>query len=135
MTRDNDGPGYWRQFETVATFDAEGDTVEGVIVEMGLHKFPNEFLPAPKLRIQTDDGRVIRVVVTNERLLSALSEACPVRGDRVTIRYTGNAARAARGMTPAKLFKVTVVRPGERPMPRPRTPDPALPNEAGKVPR
>lgn len=111
MTRDNDGPGYWRQFEVVATFDTAGDTVEGVIIEMGLHKFPNEPVPVPKLKIQTDDGRVIRVVVTNERLLSALSEALPVRGDRIRIRYTGDAARAARGMSPAKLFAVAVQRP------------------------
>ena len=41
-------------------------------------------------------------------------KAAPVKGDALRITYTGEAERAAPGMSKAKLFTVEVRRPGSQ---------------------
>ena len=100
---------YWRQFEVMATWDKHPKLLAGTIVELGQTKVDNEFVP--RLRIQDERGVVTRVIVTQERLLAALVEAAPRKGAYVQITYTGDAPKAARGMTPAKLFTVELKGP------------------------
>jgi len=99
---------YWRQFEVVATWDKPKELV-GEVLDLGQQKVDGEF--APRLRIRDERGVIVRVVVTQERLLAALVDACPKKGDRIKIRYTGDAKRAAPAMTPAKQFTVEVLKP------------------------
>lgn len=104
-----DAKGYWRQFVAGYYFDSPGDSIAGTLIEYGEDGPRND--PVPRLIIQTKEGDRFRVIVTQERLLSALKAACPAKGDSLRITYTGEADKAAPGMSKAKLFEVEVRRP------------------------
>ena len=106
-----DAVNYWRQFVTAFYFDRPGDTVEGTVVEL-VNARRDE---PPAIKIQTRDGRLYVVTARQARLAFELVKAAPAIGDGVTIRYDGDATKAAPGMTKAKEFTVTVRRAGSRP--------------------
>jgi len=99
---------YWNQFPITAYFDQPGVTVSGHLIEHLTVKTADG--PMPKLRLQTDKGRIVYVNVSQARLLSELVRLAPAVGDQVTITYHGEANKAARGMNPAKEFSVEIVR-------------------------
>lgn len=104
---------YWNQFRTAFYFDKPGDELVGTLIE---HEVEGPLKdPIPRLALQTKEGKVRVVLVTQERLKAALQEACPARGDLLRILYTGDAPKAAPGMTPSKMFTVAVRRPGSQP--------------------
>lgn len=108
-----DAVAYWRQFRTVYNFDKPGDAIAGVLVEHGVDGPPKD--PIPKLLIQTKDGYLRTVLATQERLKTALQDACPAIGDGLRITYLGEADKAAPGMSKAKLFNVEIRRAGSQP--------------------
>lgn len=108
-----DAAGYWRQFRTAFYFDKPGDQIAGTLME---HEFEGPSKdPIPRLVIQTKDGKHRTIIASQERLKAALQDACPARGDGLRITYTGDAEKAAPGMTPSKLFTVEVRRKGSQP--------------------
>ena len=109
-----DAAGFWRQFVTAFYFDKPDDTIAGTLVEYAAEGPPKD--PTPRLVIQTKEGDRYTVTATQERLKAALKAECPAKGDGIKITYTGEAEKAAPGMSKAKLFTVVVRRRG--------TPDP-----------
>lgn len=105
--------GYWRQFRTGFYFDSPGDIVVGQVVALEEEGPAKD--PLPRLIIQTDDGYLRVVIASQERLKAGLVEACPAVGDQIRLAYTGDAPKAAPGMTPSKLFTVEVRRRGSQP--------------------
>lgn len=105
-----DAVAYWRQFTVNFYFERPGDKVAGTLVDYWSDGPLKE--PIPKIRLQTDDGRQFDIVAHQERLKAELVKAAPVKGDRIRIVYTGEAEKAAPGMSKAKLFTVDVRRPG-----------------------
>lgn len=103
---------YWNQFRTAFYFDKPGDEIAGALLEHETEGPAKD--PIPRLVIQTKEGKVRVVLASQERLKAALQDACPAQGDRLRIVYTGDAPRAAPGMTPSKLFTVEVRRPGQK---------------------
>lgn len=108
-----DAAGFWRQFVTAYYFDAPGDTIAGTLVDYSADGPPKD--PTPRLILQTKEGDRYTVTATQERLKAALKAECPAIGDRIKITYTGEADKAAPGMSKAKLFVVEVRRPGSQP--------------------
>lgn len=106
-----DAVAYWRQFVTNFYFDTAGDKVSGTVLELitGRHGDP------PAIKLQTAGGRVFIVTGRQARLAFELVKAAPAVGDDVTIRFDGEASKAAPGMNKAKEFTVTVVRKGSQP--------------------
>lgn len=111
-TREMDAKGYWRQFRTAFYFDRPGDQIAGVVLALEEEGPAKD--PIPRLVLQAD-GKIRVVLASQERLKVALQDAEPVVGDQLTIVYTGDADKAAQGMTRAKLFTVEVRRPGSQP--------------------
>lgn len=108
-----DAAGYWRQFPVGVTWD-EPKEIVGTLLELLNYKNPaGEYFP--KLRIQQDNGQILIVIASQARLLEALVEACPAKGDRVRIRYRGESDRAAFGLNKTKEFTVEVRRAGSPP--------------------
>ena len=103
---------FWRQFPVMFYFDNEGDEIAGALISY-TDEGPTKD-PVPRIRIQTKDGRQYDVIAHQERLKAALVRLAPARGDRIRIKYTGEADRAAPGMSKAKLFDVEVRRPGSQ---------------------
>lgn len=112
-----DAAAFWRQFPVMFYFENEGDEIAGALISYAEEGSPKD--PVPRIRIQTKDGRLFDVVAHQERLKAALVKAAPARGDRIRIVYTGEADRAAPGMSKAKLFTVDVIRPGSQSRGRP----------------
>lgn len=92
-------------------FDKPGDEVAGQLVKYWPEGRGDDAVPA--VRIQTEDGRRFDVTAHQERLKAELVKAAPVVGDKIRIRYDGEAERAAPGMSKAKLFSVVVKRPSQ----------------------
>lgn len=108
-----DAAGYWKQFPVSAAFDKPCEYV-GTVLELLNYKNPaGEYFP--KIRLQQDDGGVVVIIASQARLLAALVEACPAKGDRVRIRYLGEGERAAFGLNKTKEFTVEVRRAGSQP--------------------
>lgn len=99
---------YWLQFPVTAYFDTPGTVVAGHLLEHLVVKTADG--PIPRLKVQTERGRVVIVNVSQERLRAALVRKEPAVGDHLTITYHGEADRAARGMNKAKEFTVEVRR-------------------------
>jgi hypothetical protein len=118
-----DAVGYWRQFPVTAHF-LEPMEINGTLIELAEHRTRDEIIP--KLRIQQSDGTVVIVIAGQTRLQAELVKHGPAVGDRITITYTGEAARAAPGMNRTKEFTVAVQRPGNgnKPPAAPDTPPP-----------
>lgn len=108
-----DAAGFWRQFVTAFYFDKPGDEVAGALLWYG-PAAPKPDDP-PQIRLQTKDGRVVEVTASQERLKAELVRLEPAVGDRLRIRYDGEAERAAPGMSRSKLFTVEVRRKGSQP--------------------
>lgn len=104
---------YWRRWPAPLTFTDVGDEVDGVIVSLGDLKER-----WPELHIRQADGLIRVVRVTQARLHEQLAERKPGVGDRIKITYTGEAAKAVPGMSPAKEFTVKVGRAGTPASPR-----------------
>ena len=103
-----DAVAFWRQFPVMFYFEAEGDEIAGGLVSYTEDGPKRD--PVPKIRIQTKDGRQYDVIAHQERLKALLVKEAPAVGDRIRIKYTGEADRAAPGMNKAKLFEVEVIR-------------------------
>jgi hypothetical protein len=101
---------YWKKWPVPLTFTEAGDEATGEIIALGdlREKWP-------ELHIRQADGIVRIVRVTQARLHELLGEAVPCAGDRIRIRYTGDAQKAAPGMSPAKEFTVELRRAGSQP--------------------
>lgn len=112
-----DADGFWRQFVVAFYFDKPGDTLVGVMQKHWADGPRDDLIP--HIRVQTDDGRRFEVTVSQERLKAELVKASPAVGDRIRITYTGEAERAAPGMSKAKLFTVEVRRQGSQSQVRP----------------
>lgn len=108
-----DAAGFWRQFVVAFYFDRAGDELTGAVVKYWSDGRGDD--AAPAVRIQTDDGRRFDVTAHQERLKAELVKAAPAVGDRIRIRYDGEAERAAPGMNKAKLFTVALRRAGSQP--------------------
>lgn len=108
-TAEADAKGYWRQFRTAHYFDKPGDQITGTIIALEEEGPAKD--PLPRIILQTEAGHLRVVIASQERLKAGLAEACPAVGDQVRLTYTGDAPRAAPGMTPSKLFTVEVKRP------------------------
>lgn len=96
---------YWKRWPVPLTFTKAGDEAIGEIVALGDMKEK-----WPELHVRQADGIVRVVRVTQARLHELLGELTPGVGDRVRIRYTGDAPKAAPGMSPAKEFTVEIRR-------------------------
>ena len=92
------------------TFVAPGDEIKGTVLawDGGDAKYPS-------LHIRTGDGLVRVVRVTQVRLHERLAELLPVAGDRIWIRYDGEAGKAVKGFNKTKEFTVEVRRAGSPP--------------------
>lgn len=108
-----DADGFWRQFVVAFYFDKPGDELTGTLVKYWPEGRGDDAVPG--LRVQTGDGRQFDVTAHQERLKAELVKAAPAAGDRLRIRYDGEAERAAPGMSKAKLFTVEVRRRGSQP--------------------
>lgn len=62
------------------------------------------------LVVRLDNGALITVNAVQEQLRFKLALANPEPGDRIRIRYLGEAAKAMPGMSPTKRFDVKVRR-------------------------
>lgn len=103
-----DADGFWRQFVVAFYFDTPGDVLVGTLRKHWADGPRDDMVP--HIRVQTDDGRIFEVTVSQERLKAELVKASPAVGDRLRITYTGEAEKAAPGMSKAKLFTVEVRR-------------------------
>lgn len=103
-----DAAGYWREVVTNFYFDSPGDSVGGHILEL----IPKGRSGPPGLRLQSKEGDVWVVLAHQARLQFELKKAQPAVGDRILITYTGQASKAAPGMSPAKEFTVEIRRQG-----------------------
>ena len=91
-------------------FDTPGDELAGALVWYGPpNPKPDD---APLVRIQTKEGRLHEITVSQERLKAELCRLAPAVGDRLRIIYDGEAEKAAPGMNRAKLFTVEIRRQG-----------------------
>lgn len=108
-----DAVAYWRQFVVTFYFENPGDTLVGFLVDYWSEGPLKDAVP--RIRVQTKDGRQFDVIAHQERLKAELVKAAPVKGDALRITYTGEAEKAAPGMSKAKLFTVEVKRPGSQP--------------------
>lgn len=108
-----DAVAYWRQFVTNFYFDKPGDEITGRVLELINVRKDDP----PAIKLQTREGRLFIVTGRQARLCSELVKAAPAVGDVVTVRYDGEAAKAAPGMNKAKEFTVTVRRQGSQPEP------------------
>lgn len=106
-----DAHAYWRQFPVRIYWDTP-KTVVGTVVRLDEQRAKDGALPVVVL--QLDDGTVAEILVTQARLTAELVAKEPAVGDRVKIDYTGEAARAAPGMSPTKEFTVVVRRKGSQ---------------------
>ena len=105
--------GFWRQFVVAFYFEKPTDWITGTLVAYRSEGRGHDAVPCIKL--QAKSGRVYEITAYQERLKAELVRAAPVKGDEVTIRYLGEAEKAAPGMNKAKLFEVTVTPPGSQP--------------------
>ena len=112
-----DATGFWRQFVTTFYFDTAGAEVAGTLLWYGPANAKAD--DAPQIRIQTREGRVHEITATQERLKAELVRLEPAQGDRLRIVYTGEAEKAAPGMSKAKLFTVEIRRQGPQSQERP----------------
>lgn len=110
-----DAAGFWKQFPVVVAWD-EPKEIVGTVLELLNHKDPAGAYH-PKIRIQHDDGATSIVIASQARLLAALVEASPAKGDRIRIRYKGEGERAAFGLNKTKEFTVEIRRAGSPPPP------------------
>lgn len=108
-----DAAGFWKQFPVHVSWD-EPKEIVGTVLELLNHKDPAGAYH-PKLRIHLGDGSVAIVIASQARLLAALVEASPAKGDRIRIRYKGEGERAAFGLNKTKEFTVEVRRKGSPP--------------------
>lgn len=122
---------YWRQFPVTAHF-LEPTEIIGVLIEHG--ELRTKEGPIPRLKLQTDDGTIVIVNVSQTRLLAELHRLSPAVGDRIKITYTGEAGRAAPGMSKTKEFTVAVRPRGSRGPDRPDTHSGECSTENGPVP-
>ena len=101
---------------TTFYFEKPGDEVAGALI--GYRSEGRNQDAVPCIKLQTREGRVYEITAHQERLKAALVKAAPVKGDRIRIRYDGEAEKAAPGMSKTKLFTVEVRRPNSRPQGR-----------------
>ena len=110
---------YWSRFVATAYF-IEPMTITGTVETLG-EQMVRPGAHVPELLIRLDDGTLVKVTAHQVRLVNELLRTRPVVGDRIRIRYLGEAAKAPPGLHPAKEFSVQVRRPD--PPPSPNRPD------------
>lgn len=97
---------YLKRWPAPKTLTNPGDEIKGTLIAWDAYSEKY-----PVMHIQTADGLVRIVRVTQVRLHERLADLNPNLGDRIWIRYDGPAPKAAPGMTPTKEFTVEVRRP------------------------
>jgi hypothetical protein len=117
---------YWKNWPVPLTFTEPNDEATGEIIALGDLKEK-----WPELHIRQADGIVRTVRITHARLHELLGEQKPCAGDRIRIRYTGDAPKTAPGMSPTKQFTVEIRRPDSRPPGGTEKPDRASENDRG----
>lgn len=107
---------YLKRWPAPKTFIEAGDEIKGTLVAWDplSEKYP-------VLHIQTADGMVRIVRITQVRLHEQLVDLNPDLGDRLWIRYEGEEDKAMKGHSKAKRFTVEIRRangsqPSERPL-------------------
>lgn len=103
---------YFKRWPIPKTFTEVGDEVKGELVA---YDAMSEKYPV--IHVKTAGGMVRIVRITQARLLERIAELNPNIGDRILIRYEGEAKKAAPGMNRVKEFTVEVRRQGSRPAP------------------
>lgn len=101
---------YLKRWPAPKTFTQAGDEIKGTLVAWDAmsEKYP-------VLHIQTADGMVRIVRITQVRLHERLVELNPDIGDRLWIRYDGEEEKAMKGHSKAKMFTVEIRRNGSQP--------------------
>lgn len=101
---------YLKRWPAPKTFVNDGDEIKGTLVAWDAmsEKYP-------VLHVQTADGMVRIVRVTQVRLHERLVELNPDIGDRLWIRYDGEEDKAMKGHSKAKRFTVEVRRQDSQP--------------------
>lgn len=108
-----DAQAYWARFVATAYF-TEPMTIVGTVESLGDQMVrPGEYVPEVLIRL--DDGSLVKVTAHQVRLVNELLRTKPVVGDRIRIRYLGEAPKAPPGLHPAKEFLVEVRRPPSSP--------------------
>lgn len=105
---------YLKRWPAPKTFSAPGDEIKGTIV--GWDESSEKY---PVIHIREASGLIRIVRVTQARLHERLVELLPDLGDRIWIRFDGEAKKAAQGMSKAKEFTVEIRRAdnGQSPAP------------------
>lgn len=93
---------YWRRWPVTVSW-AEPCEVVGTL--MGLGDPKEKF---PQMHIRTPQGLVVTINVVQARLHELLAQAAPNVGDKIRVRYLGEASKAAPGLSPTKQFTVEV---------------------------
>lgn len=96
---------YLRRWPAPKTFTEPGDEIRGTLI--GWDPLSEKY---PVIHIQTADGMVRIVRVTQVRLHEQLAELDPDVGDRLLIRYDGEEEKAMKGHNKAKKFTVEIRR-------------------------
>lgn len=115
--------GFWDKFGQGDRFKfvTPGDTIEGEVLQLSSTDFGGTADLTPVLVIRTAQGD--REVTASQAVLcSRLAEQAPEIGDKIRIRYDGDAETSRPGRSPAKLFTVTVKR-AEGPPRAPEVPE------------
>lgn len=101
---------YLSRWPAPITFEKPGDQVKGELIawDAMAEKYP-------VMHLRTDDGMIRIVRLTQVRLLERVVDLNPDIGDRLFIRYDGEANRAAPGLNKTKEFTVEIRRKGSQP--------------------
>jgi len=98
----------WRKWPVTASW-AEPCEVVGTVATL-----PDPSTKFPTFMIRTPEGLMVTINVVQARLHELLAQAAPDQGDKIRIRYLGEADRAAPGMSPTKQFTVEIWRKGSQ---------------------
>lgn len=102
----------WNEYKSTGdfvTFDNIGDKAVGEVLAVRRGQDFNGN-PCPELVLSTEEGE--KTLTVGQKVLRArLADEAPQVGDRIAIVYSG-VGEAKPGRAPAKLFDVSVTRPG-----------------------
>lgn len=87
----------------------KGDEIKGTVIT-----WDGSDAKYPSLHLRTADGLIRIVRVTQARLHERLAELLPNPGDRLWIRYDGEADKSAPGLSKTKEFTVQIRRAESR---------------------